>query len=541
MSIFSSVQRAKVKRSNFNLSHEVKLSMNMGQLVPFLCEEVLPSDKIKVDTELLVKFAPLAAPVMHRIKATVHYFFVPTYQICSNFEKFINPETNSDGSIILPYVVASDLKAVNPNLYGKGSLADYLGLPILNSDFWSSATKLSALPFLAYQHIYNSYYRDQNLEPIGEDQNSLPDIEVLKSVSGDITSGSYDFNVYNLFSIRTRAWKKDYFTSALPSPQAGDDVLIPIQSVVQADGPLQLGVETGVLKGDNENVQISGAETGVITQHNNLVVDTQSGEKDLVYHSGLKAMNSTATINDLRKAMALQRFKELAERGGKRYPEMVRNFFGAFLPDWYIDRPIFLGGNSQPISIGEVVQTSQTTTGDSGSALATRAGLASSYGRSKGAYLKAPCHGFLIGILSISPEATYQQGLHRMWTRESVFDYPFPQFANIGEQEIYNKEIFASGDPDDDNGVFGYTPRYAEWKHGETKICGEFRDTLSYWHFGRKFANAPTLNKEFVHQDNVSTEPFVVTDVNTEHIYVDLYNNIHALRPLPYFGTPSIL
>lgn len=531
MSLFSTIQRAKVKRSNFNLSHEVKLSMNMGTLVPFLCEEVLPSDKIKVDTELLVKFAPLAAPVMHRIKATVHYFFVPTYQICSNFEKFINPETNSDASVILPYFLADDLFSyVGIN---KGGLADYFGLPISNADFWNNTSQhISILPFLAYQHIYNSYYRDQNLEILGVDGN-LPDIEDFKDLTGDIFNGSgldTDY-VSSLFELRTRAWKKDYFTSALPSPQAGDDVLIPINSTVQADGNLVLQ--------DSEGVQ-QGKET-LFTKDGTVSTYNEDTATALKYKSGLKAVNATATINDLRKAMALQRFKELAERGGKRYPEMVRNFFGAFLPDWYIDRPIFLGGNSQPISIGEVVQTSQTTTGESGSALATRGGIASSYGRSKGAYLKSPCHGFLIGILSISPEATYQQGLSRMWTRTSVFDYPFPQFANIGEQEIYNKEIFVTGDDDVDNAIFGYTPRYAEWKHGETKICGEFRDNLSYWHFGRKFANAPTLNSSFVHQTAISTEPFVVTDANTEHIYVDLYNNIHALRPLPYFGNPSIL
>lgn len=528
-SIFTKVKAPKVKRSTFNLSEEVKLSCNMGQLVPILCKEVLPSDFFTVNTELLIKFAPLAAPVMHRINAYVHYFFVPNYQICDCFADFINPKVNTAANpVVLPYSSPAGFKSANQNAFAIGSLADYFGLPVMQTNWVNRSASdggyINVLPFAAYQHIYNEYYRDQNLEtpPI--------DISAFRTTRGLITMSS---TLKELTTLRNRAWKKDYFTSALPSPQAGDDVLIPMTNnvTIEADGGMFFTTDQGALPLTGDT-QLFGSRLDPGLQL------CDSGTNGLKYSQGLKAtgVNTTATINDLRKAMALQRFKELAERGGTRYSEMVRNFFGAFLPDWYVDRPIFLGGQRVPIQIGEVVQTSQ----DSQSAfLGDRAGIANGYGKTKVAKLKSPCHGYLIGILSIRPEATYQQGLERMWTRKSLYDFPFPQFANLGEQEILNQELFAGGG--NDESVFGYTPRYAEFKEGHCHVCGEFRDTLKDWHFGRIFSNAPSLNKTFVQMDQIRYDPFKVTASQQEHIYVNLYNNIYAKRPLPYFGTPSII
>lgn len=531
MSIFSKVQGTKPKSSNFNLSEETKLSMNFGDLVPILCKETLPGDKFKISTELLIKLAPLKAPVMHRLNAYVHYFFVPNYQINKTFEKFINPKVNSDNSVVLPYVTPQDITDLG--LMGKSSLSDYLGLPILNYDWTSSESKISILPFLCYQHIYNSYYRDQNMEllpseGVSIDSTNLFSIEDFLDLSGRFDSGDAgSMQFENLFKLRKRAWKKDYFTSALPSPQAGNDVLIPINSPISFTSPLSMGQQGNVVAKRPQGF----TET---------ILQTESGAT-----ISATAVNQSASINDLRRAMALQRFKELAERGGTRYSEMVRNFYGAFLPDFWVDRPIYLGGQRTPVNIGEVVQTSQTTSSDpsssSWSAQGSRAGIGSAYGKTSGVSIKCPCHGFIFGILSIRPEATYSQGVERMWTRESIFDYAFPQFANLGEQEIYQREIYATGNDSQDKKVFGYTPRYAEYKEGHCHVCGEFRDTLSYWHFGRKFNNAPQLNANFIQMNQMNYEPFNVTDTETEHVYVNLYNNIYARRPLPYFGTPSIL
>lgn len=538
-SIFTKISRPKVKRSTFNLSEEAKLSCNMGDLVPILCKEVIPGDHFKVDTELLIKFAPLAAPVMHRIKAYVHYFFVPMEQIWKDFPDFINPKVNVDGTIVPPWMFTSDFLNTNDVKQNIGTLADYFGLPILNDIWVKGQNPVNAGPFLAYQHIYNSYYRDENLQeigvpPVNDPQGAPVDIEIIRDIDGQIEASKLPprQTMAGITKLRKRAWAKDYFTSALPSPQAGDDVLIPVESKISSDGNMKM---THAHLGTTElnNIQLT---------RNNILVQTDGDSvgSGVQYLSGLKSVNASATINDLRKALALQRFKELAERGGTRYSEMVRNFFDTYLPDWYVDRPIFLGGSVQNINIGEVVQTSSNNM-TTEQALGQRGGIASSYGKSKTASLKAPCHGYLIGILSIRPQATYQQGLERMWMRDSLYDYPFPQFANLGEQPIYRWELYAQDVDKGEAQIFGYTPRYAEWKEGHCHVCGEFRDSLSYWHFGRKFKTAPNLNGDFISMNDVSTDPFLVVDQQTEHIYINLYNRIIAKRPLPYFGTPSIL
>lgn len=547
MSIFSQVKRPKIKSSVFNLSHESKLSCNFGDLIPILCQEVLPSDKFKISTELLIKLAPLKAPMMHKVRAYVHYFFVPTYQVDKVFQDFINPKVNIDNSISMLYCYPNNIKSygkVNNSLIG--SLADYLGLPITQSNWLnlisgtaeaSNAGKVLVDPFRCYQHIYNEYYRDQNLEFNSGNALTDPlyDIQAHASDTGALLLTHNVNEAQNLFKLRKRAWAKDYFTSALPTPQAGDDVLIPMNVAIEGNGPMVFQTLDG-------NDPVEGTTAILSSQSGQALVDND--DDYLKYYNGLKASNGTATINDLRRAMALQRFKELAERGGTRYSEMVNNFFGAFLKDYWVDRPIFLGGMAKDITVSEVVQQSASqdvTIGEEASTafLGTRAGIGNAYGKTKTVSFSSPCHGYLMGILSIRPEAVYQQGLERMWQRHSLYDWAFPQFANLGEQEIRVSEIFADSEGNDD--VFGYTPRYAEYKHGHSHCAGEFRNTLDYWTMTRKFAQKPTLSKEFVQMDNINYDPFVVTTPSVEHCYVDLYNKIVARRPLPYFGTPSVI
>lgn len=581
MSIFSSVKVPKVRKSTFNLSHERKLSTNFGQLVPILCEEVLPNDTFKINTELLIKMAPLKAPVMHRLNATVHYFFVPTYQVWEKFEDFINPAKTQDTvppyldmKVVVAYLLSeylatyniSSFEEINTYIFEQytwdefsshlideygfefsgegvdfviGSLFDYFGIDlsaifdaIINRSTDIMATvideldpKISSLPFRAYAHIWNEYYRDQNLST-----------EIEYGVE-DGYIGADDFTL-NIIKMCYRAWKKDYFTSALPTPQAGDDVLLPLGGKI----PVEFDNTGGATGASNVVATPSSDGTTRLSYGNN------PNEEPIFASADLSAVPGVS-ISELRKSVALQRFKEITMTGGKsRYKELVRSLFGAFLPDYYVDRPIFLGGQVQPISIGEVVQTSMSVEeGGSVAALGQRAGLAQSFGKTKTVFQKFPCHGYIIGLLSIRPEATYQQGIHRMWTRRSLFDYAFPQFAHIGEQEIYNKELVFSQSKEYNDGIFGYTPRYAEYKVGESLVCGQFRKSLDYWHFGRKFDNSgtfsPKLNEKFIMMspDQMDYDPFAVTDENVEHVYVDLYNHITARRPLPYFGTPKLI
>lgn len=448
-SIFSKVAKKKVPSSNFNLSFEKKLSMNFGTLVPTLCEEVLPGDRFNVNTELLIKFAPLKAPVMHRLKAKVDYFFVPEFQISEVFSRFINPKVNTDSNpVVLPYLAAKHIRYQTEQSGASmvGSLADYFGLPVTQTALWTSEKKISIRPFMAYQHIYNSFFRDQNAEPLegaNPQTTSLFLVDQYLDKEGDFTSGVPSNQLKNLMTLRSRAWKKDYFTSALPTPQAGEDVMIPLGNLA----PVSTYTEAG--EDDTSGIHFPNVPEGydgvvnVGESGDNYLYLDEAGTPGLGQPDNLYADLSSGgiSVNLFRQLIQLQGFKELAERGGTRYPEMVRNFFDAFLPDYWFGRPVYLGGQIQPIKIGEVVQTSQSTDGADGSAQGYRAGIASSYGFTKTFKLKAPCHGFLMGIMCIMPEATYQQGLERMWTRSSLYDFAFPQFANLGEQEILNQEI----------------------------------------------------------------------------------------------------
>lgn len=546
--LFTTVSRERIPLSVFPAGGERKLSMNMGAIVPIYCKETLPGDTFRAATEILIKFAPLKAPVMHRIRAYVDYFFVPNFQLTDVFGDFINPAVNTPSNpVALP--VFKPKEAADNLLLDLHTLADYLDLPVQQAA-WKASPKsrsLSVLPFMAYQHIYNSFFRDQTLQPMDGVDPTDTDLylEGDREVQGNVyPSGvSPDLTQYkNLFALRYSAWKKDYFTSALPTPQAGPDVEIPfVPGEIRANENLVLeGFDTDI------NVSEAGFTNRMKINDDGDVYVTQSGEDEdienrLSYVSGLEIANTSGglTVNNFRQLFAIQHFKELYARGGKRYPEVTYNFFGVRLPDLYVDRPAYLGGMYQDVSVGEVLQTSQSTSGDSGSAQGYRAGVASVYGKSRTLRYMPRMHGFIFGLLRVLPEATYMQGIERMWTRDSVYDFAWPQFANIGEQEIYNRELYVDGTDDDDK-VFGYAPRYAEYKDSCSHVNGDFRTTLKYWHFGRSFNTRPQLNDTFIKADQISTDPFNVTDPTEDKLYVHLYTKASARRPLPFYGTPGL-
>ena len=481
------------KRNNFDLSYSSALTCQMGQLIPILNKEVVAGDKFKFNTDMLIRFNPLVAPIYQSIDAYTHFFYVPYRILWDNWEEFITGGKNNSSSISKP-----TLSIPIP----KSSLGDYLGLP---SGLKSTIT-IDAAPFKAYQLIYNEYYRDQNL---------IDEIDIGKQFNGSMPA-SYSTP---LTTIRKRAWEHDYFTSCLPFAQKGPNVAMPeFSSTISADGDLRL----------------SPFEPGSLSTDTNGYVKDATNNKQ--YSSGLKVNNVTSpTINDFRRALAVQKYQELLARAGSRYTEWLRAFFGTSPADARLQRPEYLGGGKQPVYIQEVLQMSETAT----TALGTFAGKATSAGSSRIVTKEFTEPGILMGILSVIPHTAYYQGIPRQWTKFDRFDHFTPQFEHIGEQSILNKEVYITDQstPAEYNGVFGYLPRYAEYKYSNDELHGEFRDTLKYWTLARSFSELPTLSKEFV-ECNPSNEIFAMPD--EQNLLVQLHHNILAKRKMSVYSTPNI-
>lgn len=514
-SIFKKLQVKKPGSSRFNLSHEVKLSCNFGELIPFICQETLPGDIFASKSQIFTRFAPLLAPVMHRINVYTHYFFVPNRLIWDEWEDFITGGDDMESSPVHPYFDFTKKYSVE-----KGDLGDYLGLPT----GVKGIGKVSALPFRAYNLIFNEWYRDQNLQS---------ELYVSKKSGEDIYYETYS-------KIAHRCWEKDYFTSALPFAQKGGDVHISAGEYADVVLDAKSGewqswespygeVDAGPAEFRKNGPITTLGSSNFEAQHTNL--DPNGTLKADLKHS------KGTTINQLRDATRLQEFLEIAARAGSRFKEQLFAHFGVVSKDSRLDRPELIGGGSSNVVISDVPQTSQST---DTSAQATLAGNALSFQENNGFRYKCAEHGFIIGIMSVLPRTAYQQGINKMFLRDDKFDYAFPVFANLGEQAILNKELFVDG-KDADNEVFGYTPRYAEYKYQPSRVCGDMRDNLSFWHLGRQFKDRPTLSSKFVECDHKNlSRIFAVEDEKEDKLWVQIYNDVRAVRKLPYFGTPQL-
>jgi len=508
--LFNSIKLMKPKKNVFDLTHDVKLSCDMGNLVPIMTLEAVPGDKFNLSAEALVRFAPMTAPVMHRMDVSMHYFFVPNRILWPNWEKFI---TDADSGLVAPYI---PVYSGWPAQYQR--LMDYMGIPPNSNPL--ATPNISALPFAAYQCIYNEYYRDQNLvAPID-----------YKLVDGDNTGGGSDAR---FVTMRKRAWEHDYFTASLPFAQKGSAVDIPLGTITTPYTKIQ-GRDTSGVTGDVQGT------TGTYDIDNLPAPIAGNG----LYSPSQIANVDPTTINDLRRAFRLQEWLEKNARGGTRYVESILTHFGVKSSDARLQRPEYITGTKTPVVISEVLNTTGSfEAGDPSNPTSNPQGTMAGHGISvtsgKGGSYYCEEHGYIIGIMSIMPKTAYQQGIPRTFLKLDTLDYFWPTFANIGEQEVQNQEIYAYTGTG--TNTFGYVPRYSEYKYMPSRVAGEFRTTLDYWHLGRIFNTQPALNQTFVECAPTNTKRiFAVTDENTDSLYCHVLNKVKAVRPMPKYGTPMI-
>lgn len=511
MNVFTQVQLNKPKQSRFDLSHELKMSFKMGKLTPILCEEIVPGDRIQVQPNIMLRLAPMLAPVMHRVRVRTDFFFVPNRLLWKDFGQWItgdldvqHPYATMDGSTVF-------------SLQGVGA---YLGYPTIATD--GVDVRYNPMPIAAYLLIYDEYYRDQNLlDPV-----------FIPLVAGN-NNDNYAPDSYPV--LFNRCWPHDYFTSCLPFAQKGDDVLLPLTQ--SDDIPVEFRT------GHNQLLRIPGTgaadpDDGTLENNGGQLWNTVGNNTTAIDPNGslvVSPQSDAVTINTLRRAFRLQEFLERSARGGTRYVEWLLSMFGVRSSDARLQRPEYLGGTTQNVVFSEVLATAQETTQEI--PVGQMAGHGISVGGGNTISLRAEEHGWMIGIISVLPDTAYQDGLPREFSRFDRFDYVNPVFANIGEQEVLNKEV-AIFHPEPD-GIFGYNPRFSEKRFKNSRVAGEFKTTQSFWHMGRQFENPPALNAEFVTADP-TTRIFAFEDLNADTLYSQIYFKMSAVRKLPRFGIPTI-
>lgn len=491
------------KRSKFDLTHVINLTASFGKLTPILVQEVLPGDTFKISTEMLIRLKPLISPAMSEINAYIHYFFVPNRLTWTNWQQFITGfnDDQSANTSTHPYVTSTAVTG-----WLEGTLADYFGLPT-----GIVSVTANALPFRAYNLIYNEWYRDQNLQTTKR---------VVSLADGsDVTT-----NV----TLATRAWEKDYFTSSLPSPQKGAATYLPLGTTANIRSDAARG------SGNNISVLNGGTYQSMGSDAARLYVDaTAAAEGNKLYADLTTA--TAATVNDLRLAFQVQRFFEKAMRGGSRYVEYLRNFFQVISSDARLQRPEYLGGGKSPVIVSEVLQTSSSVAGQTPQGTMAGHGLSA---QKTNHFIKSfEEHGFIIGLLSIMPRTQYQNGVRRMWNRPTKFDYFVPELAHLGEQAVFTRELYAAcANPT--TSIWGYQARFQEYRETPNSVHGAFRSTLNYWHLGRQFAAEPALNSSFITCD---ASQRIFAEQVTDPFYVQLANIITAIRPLPQYGDPGLI
>lgn len=504
---FSQISRPEIQRSTFDRSHGFKTTFDAGKLIPFFLDEALPGDTFKTSANIFGRLATPLRPTMDNMFIDIHFFSVPIRLLWDNWKKFNGEQKNPGDSV-------SYLMPTTPSTATTGwvqdSLADYFGLPTKKTGL-----NVRADFFRAYNLIYNEWYRDENL------QNS---VTVLTNDGPDPST---------TYVVLPRGKRKDYFTSALPWAQKGTQVSIPIG----ATAPVKT-LNTIVNMGPNNN------NTNTISGQYGTMMSTDASASTTGFkfgvNSGLYTDLSAATastINALREAFQIQRMYERDARGGTRYTELLRSHFGVTSPDARLQRPEFLGGGTTPVNVNPIAQTAPTVAGSAMGSLAAMGTFSSS---GKGFTKSFTEHEIVMGIASARADLNYQQGINRMWSRSTRFDFFWPSLAHLGEQAILNKEIYAQGTAAD-NDVFGYQERYAEYRYKPSVVTSLFRSnataSLDSWHLAQNFTALPALNAAFI-EENPPIDRIIAVPAEP-HFIMDVYMRHICARPMPTYATPG--
>lgn len=512
---FGATPPIQLQRSQFNLSKTWKGTFDAGYLIPFYVSEGLPGDSRKVRINAFARLATPIKPIMDNLYLDFHFWWVPNRQLWTNWVKLMGEQENPGDSIdfLVPQIAVGAESAGN-----SGVLGDYMGLPPAGTAQTPTSYLVSALPFRAYNRIYNFHYRDQNLidsvpQPTGDTQDTAADYVLLR-----------------------RGKRHDYLTAALPFQQKGDPVNLPLGDTA----PVYQSVDFSLATIGNFD------KSGLLTGPLDALVTTPGDYEGTTLLADLGSATAS-TITQLRQSIAIQHVLERDARSGTRYPEILMSRFRVMDPQMLVlQRPEFLGGGTVPVNISPVPQTSGTATdpatGYTATAQGDLAGVGTASANGIGFTRSFTEHGFIMGIVSARADLTYQQGVERMWSRRARFDFYHPELAHLSEQAIIQKEIYVTGVGEQDASVWGYIGAYDEYRYGQSLVTSRFRSSsslpLDVWHLSQEFANSPTLNQTFIEENPPIDRVIAVQD--EPHFIMDCFISDQAVRPLPISGIPGL-